>query len=74
MQQKELNNLPILCLHCKEYSQILEPLSIYQGAKNRYYIKGECYICHNIKNLLVNKTQREVLPEEIINTHNEIVS
>ena len=69
MQQTESNNLPILCMYCKEYSHLLDPLSIYQGTDNRYYIKGECYICHNIKNLLVKK---DVLPEEIINSESQI--
>ena len=67
MPRKESNNLSILCSHCKEYSQTLEPLSLYHGAKNRFYIKGQCYICNKMKNQVLNKAQREVLPEDILN-------
>ena len=65
MHRKEKTNLSILCLHCKEYSQTIEPLSIYHGAKNRFYFKGQCYICHKMKSQVLNRKQREALPEEI---------
>ena len=67
MPRAQNTDVKILCKKCNKYTLSIEPVEIKKSIGNRYHIKMACNICGTMKSKFMNKTQINLLPDEIKN-------
>ena len=68
MPRKEILEVRLYCLKCKDFTQSISPIIVSKLIKNRYHIKAQCSICNKFKSKFLNHQQINLLPNEIKNS------
>ena len=68
MPKKEIVEVRLYCLKCKDFTRSIGPIIVCKLIKNRYHIKVQCSICNKFKSKFLNHEQIKLLPGEIKNS------
>ena len=68
MTRKHTLEIRLYCIKCKDFTQSTGPIIINKLTKNRFNIKVLCSICNKLKSQFLNKEQKKLLSDEVLNS------
>ena len=57
----------IMCQKCNDFTESTEPITIKRFKGQNFDIQCKCVVCNKLKRKRLNKLQRKLLPDEVIN-------